>query len=137
MRSIARYILCFVIVIIVIFSFSACCCGQGDSSANGNESVVKQYIVGRYELYSIEYENGLTVTGETLVNIEDAMGDMYLELYSDGTALLSLNGQVLDMEFSDTKIWQMGYENEKHSFSVTNGKATLEKWDNLYTFVKQ
>lgn len=65
------------------------------------------------------------------------MGDMYVELFSDGTARLSLLGQVHDMEFSDTKMWKENSTAFTYEFSAGDGKVVLKQAGDTYTFAKK
>ena len=135
MKNTMKTIICLIMVVGVIICFSAC--GTNEKTDATNAPVVKQYVTGRYELENIEYENGTISSGEVLKQAEDVMGDMYVELFNDGTAQLSLFGQIKDMEFSDDKMWQIDMSSVSYEFSVKNGKVTLEKDGDTYIFVKK
>lgn len=129
-----KTLVCLVLIISVLFSFTAC--GSEEAPAT-TEAAVKQYITGRYELEKIEYENGTVSSGDVLQSAEEAMGNMYVELFSDGTAQLALLGQIHDMEFSEDQMWQINYTNHTYDFSVGSGKVILKRDGDTYTFVKQ
>lgn len=135
MKKAVKTIITLLLVLGILFCFGAC--GSSDAPAATDAPAVKQYITGRYEIEKIEHDNGTTSSGETLQHFEDVMGEMYVELFSDGTAQLVLLGQIHDMEFSDDKMWQIDYANNSYDFSVSNGRVTLEKDGDRYTFVKQ
>lgn len=134
MKNTARKLLCAALALGILFCF--CACGNGKEKAEEEAPVIKKNATGRYELTKIEWEDGTIASGEALQDSEDAMGDMYVKLYSDGTATLSLFGQVMDMEFSEDEMWQTDYENNSYDFSVRNGKVILKDGDDTYTFVK-
>lgn len=129
-----KSIVCLILILSVLFCFAAC---ESDAAPATTEAPIKQYITGRYELEKIEYANGTVSTGEVLQSSEEIMGNMYVELFSDGTAQLALLGQIHDMEFSEDQMWQIGYTNHTYDFSVSNGKVILKRDGDTYTFVKQ
>lgn len=129
-----KTLVCLVLILSVLFSFTAC---DSEASPATTDAAVKQYVTGRYELEKIEYANGTVSTGDVLQSAEDVMGNMYVELFSDGTAQLALLGQIHDMEFSEDQMWQIGYTNHTYDFSVSNGKVILKRDGDTYTFVKQ
>ena len=135
MNKIIKITLCTVMVISCLLGFSAC--GKKEDATSETESVVKQYMVGRYELQSVEWASGTTASGSTLQQSEDAMGDMYVELFSDGTAQLSLYGQTRDMEFTDDEMHQIDSKLNTYEFSVGGGKVILKQSGDKYTFVKE
>jgi hypothetical protein len=135
MKKTIKFVLCIVSLLSVLFCFGAC--DSGDAKPTERVPVVKEYMIGRYELQSIEWSNGTVATDKTLQEAEDAMGDMYVELFRDSTAQLSLYGQINDMEFSEDQMWQIDFEDNSYEFSVKNGKVTLEKAGDTYIFVKE
>ena len=134
MKKTLRMILCVVLVLGVFFSFSAC--GGSDDSGSEDSPVIKQSATGRYELVKIEWSSGPVAEDEILEELEEATGDMYVELFSDGTAQLALHGQIQDMEYSEDEMWQENFELHSYEFSVRNGKVILQKDGDKYTFVK-
>ena len=135
MKNAVKTLLCFVLILGTLLCLSAC--GGSEEASSTEKAPVKQYITGRYELEKIQWANGTVATGETLQESEAAMGDMYVELFSDSTAQLSLLGQIKDMEFSEDKMWQINYTNDTYDFSVSNGRVTLVSNGDTYTFVKK
>ena len=132
MKKSFRTILCLLLVLGSLLCL--CACGSGDAPAD--DSSVKQYATGRYEIQSIQWDDGTEASGELLENSLEMMGDTYLELYSDNTALLCLLGQRADMEFSESQIWRAGNNALTYEFSVKDGKATLYAEGTTYIFVK-
>ena len=135
MNKVLKIALCLSMILICFLCF--CACEKDENSSSKTGSVVKQYITGRYECQAIEWENGTVASGESLQYSESVMGDMYLELFSDGTAQLSLWGQIHDMEFTDTEIHEIGSDYNTYEFSVGSGRATLKDDRATYIFVKK
>lgn len=135
MRSTMKTVLCLVLVLVTLFCMSAC--STGDAPNHQNTEPLKEYITGRYELEKIQWADGTVATGNTLQDAENAMGDMYVELFSDRTAQLALFGQILDMEFSDDKMWQINYSSNTYDFSVGSGRVVLKQAGDTFTFVKK
>ena len=136
MKKFLKLALCITLALTCLFSLSACG-GNEDEPSSEEKSTIKQNAVGRYELQSIEWANGTEASGATLQYSEDTMGDMYVELFSDGTAQLSLLGQIHDMEFTDNKMYQEDNKLIEYDFSVGNGKVTLKQSGDTYIFVKK
>ena len=137
-----KILICLLLVLGTLFCLSAC--DSGSSSTIQENKPVKEYIVGRYELETIKWANGTIASGEILQSSEDAMGDMYVELFSDHTAQLCLYGSLKDMEYTDTEMKEINtvFENydidyNTYEFSVSGGKVTLKKDGDTYIFVKQ
>lgn len=135
MNKILKIALCVVMALTCLLCL--CACGGEKEPAVGVESTIKLNVTGKYELESIEWANGTVALGSTLQQSEDAMGDMYVELFSDGTAQLSLYGQIHDMEFSDDKMYQTDSKLNTYDFSVSNGKVTLKNSGDTFIFVKK
>lgn len=135
MNKILKTALCLAMALTCLLCL--CACGGEKEQVVGVESTIKLNITGRYELESIEWANGTIASGITLQQSEDTMGDMYLELFSDGTAQLSLLGQLHDMEFSNDKMYQTDSKLNTYDFSVSNGKVTLKNSGDTYIFVKK
>jgi len=134
MKNTAKKLLCAALVLVSIFCF--CACDNGKESADSEAPVIKENAAGRYELCKIEWEDGVVAEGEVLKDSEAAMGDMYVTLYKDGTAILSLMGQVMDMEFSKDTMWRADNKNFSYDYSVSNGKVVLKGDGDTYTFAK-
>lgn len=144
MKNVLYMILCFVLFFCIALGVSACnskmeaMAKKEPEAVTSEETVaVKLYITGRYELETVRWKDGTTASGEVLQEAEDTMGNMYVELFSDGTAQLSLYGQIRDMEFSEDKIWEIGQADKAYEFSVSNGKATLKDAGDTYIFSKE
>lgn len=135
MKKSMKTMICFALIVGVFFCFAAC--GSKEETPATNNPVIQQYLTGRYELEKIEYASGTTSSGDVLQQAEETMGDMYVELFSDGTAQLSLLGQIHGMEFSEDKMWQIGSALNTYAFSVSNGRVTLERDGDTYIFVKK
>ena len=135
MKFTKKFFICLILVLGTLFCLSAC--GSNESSTIPETNAVKLYITGRYELEEIQWASGITASGETLQSSEDAMGDMYVELFSDYTAQLSLYGQIMDMEYSDNEMKQVNSTFNTYEFSVNSGRVTLKKDGDTFIFVKK
>ena len=135
MKKAIKAMLCAVLALGVFLCLSAC--GTDSEPTAATEPGIKQNATGRYELEKIQYADGTVASDATLQQAEEAMGDMYVELFGDGSAQLSLLGQVNDMEFSQNKLWQPGSPFHSYTFSVGNGKVTLERDGDTYIFRKK
>lgn len=114
-----------------------CACGNDSSSAPVADTPVKQSATGRFEIDAIEWDDGTKLSGDLLQEQIDIMGETFLELYDDNTALLCLYGQRTDMEYSDSKLWNSGNDLFTYEFSVKNGTATLVQDGTTFIFVKK
>lgn len=137
MKKLFKSAFCILLALTLVLSLIACGGTDTDSSASDTSTVIKQNAVGRYELEKIEWTTGTVASGDILASTESAMGDMYLELFSDGTANLSLYGQMHDMKFTKTEMHEPDNKHNTYEFSVSDGKAVLKNADAVYTFVKQ
>lgn len=135
MNKTLKTVLCLVLVLGSLLCLSAC--GGETSSAPTEPTPVKLHLTGRYEIESIEWASGTVSSGEILEEALDAMGDMYVELYSDGTAQLCMYGSISDMEFNETEIWNMDADYIKYEISINDGKLTLKDGEDIFNFVKQ
>ena len=124
--------LCLILMLASIF----CLCACGSESAPA-ETPIKQTALGRFDLQTIIWEDGTNVTGEPLEEVLDMMGETFVELNSDSTALLCLYGQRSEMLFSDPQLWKDGTDLMTYTFSVKDGKATLKRDNTTFVFVKQ
>ena len=67
----------------------------------------------------------IDIEGMKLLMGEDM--EMYLELNSDGTAVLNMDGEITDMQWADGKIWPKDDTDDKVGFTVKDGVLTLEQ----------
>ena len=145
MKNTMKTLVCLLLVLGTLFCLTACGGSSGGSSIGGNKTStptqttapVKQTVIGRYELEKVQWANGTTASGEVLQSSETLMGDMYVELFSDRTAQLSLYGTIRDMEYTDTEMKWVDSPLDKYEFSVGNGKVILKKDGDTFTFVKK
>ena len=138
MKRIIKTAVLIIAALTFVFCLSACG-GETDTEASSADTsdAIRQNAVGRYELQKIEWASGTVASGDIIAGTESAMGDMYLELFSDGTATLSLYGQMHDMEFTKTEMHEPDNKHNTYEFSLSDGKAVLKNADAVYTFVKQ
>lgn len=112
--------LCLVLVLGLVMSLAAC--GGVDVS-------------GKYNLVSMESE-GETVTMEDLQAVLGTEIEMYLELKPDGTGVMNMMGETVDMEYADGMIWAVGEEDGKVAFTVEDGKLTMTQDGETLIFQK-
>ena len=135
MKTYCKTILC---LLLTLCCFLTAC---GGKTATATEPALPRSATGRYEIQSIAWEDGTTTSGQALQEQLAMMGETFLELYDDGTALLCLYGQRADMEYDATSMQRAGTSLVNYEFSVKDGKATLK--DTLasqsptFTFVKK
>lgn len=77
---------------------------------------------GRYVLKEMSY-SGITIDAED-AGIE--LDDCYIELSSNGTAVMCMNGTEVNMQWEDGQIWAKGQEDSKASFEIEDGELTIE-----------
>lgn len=120
------------LVLALILAMSMAACGGETASTPVKETGLAQSATGRYEIEKITWEDGTEATGDLLT----VVGDCYIELYSDNTALLCLYGVRMEMEFDDNSMWRVGSSFSDYDFSVKDGRATLVDADTTFIFVK-
>ena len=135
MKKCLRVVVCLVLALGIFMCLGGC--GSDTEPKTGNTPSIKENAVGRYELKKVQWANGTAVSGDALKTVEDQMGDMYVELFRDGTATLALYGQVQDMEFSEDKMWQENFSLVTYDFSVSDGKVILNRNGDEYIFEKK
>ena len=80
--------------------------------------------LGKYTLVGAQMDE-MTLSAEML---GEAAKDCYLELTSGSTAKFSLNGEVLDMEYADGKIWPAAEGKDAAvGFKVDGNKLYMEQ----------
>ena len=126
-----KKIIALVLALVLAMSMAACG-GETATTPVKEESGLPQSSTGRYEIEKITWEDGTEATGDLLT----VVGDCYIELYSDNTALLCLYGVRMDMEFDSNSMWRVGSSFSDYDFSVKDGRATLVDADTTYIFVK-
>ena len=124
--------LCLILMLASIF----CLCACGSESAPA-ETPIKQTALGRFDLQTIIWEDGTKVTGDLLEEELAIMGETFVELNSDNTALLCLYGVRWDMEYSEDRIWKDGNDLYSYEFSVKDGKVTVVQDNVTFIFVKK
>lgn len=127
--------LCLIFVLGSLLCLSAC--GSKTETPSAGDTAVKQYVTGRYEIQSITWEDGTSISGALLEEQIASMGDTFVELYDDSTATLCLYGTRWDMEYSENRIWKDGNDLYSYEFFVKDGKATLDQDGTTFVFVKK
>ena len=131
MRKCIKVGLCLILVLGSIFCLCAC----------GSESVadtpIKQTALGRFDIQTIIWEDGTQLSGDLLEEQIDIMGDTFVELYDDNTALLCIYGLRTDMEYTEGKMWRPDNGLYTYEFSVKDGKVSLEQDGTTFVFAKK
>ena len=135
MKTYFKIALC---LLLIVSCFLTAC---GGKTTAATEPTLPRSATGRYEIQSITWEDGTTTSGEALQEQLAMMGETFLEIHEDGTALLCLYGQRADMEYDATTMWRTGSSLVNYDFSVKDGKAvlkdTLASQSPTFTFVKK
>jgi len=121
------------LILALVLSLSLVACGGESGTVSDDSPSLSQSATGRYEIEKIAWDDGTEATGDILT----AMGECYIEIYSDNTALLCLYGQMAEMEFSEDQIWRADNSAFIYGFSVKDGKATLVDDGTTFVFVKK
>lgn len=135
MKKSFKAVLCLMLVLGSLLCL--CSCGSKNESTSTEPAPVKQYATGRYEIESVTWEDGTKSSGDQLQEQMEIMGETFVELYSDNTALLCLYGSRMDMEYSENQMWNADSGFMKCEFSVKNGRVTLVYEGTTYIFVKK
>ena len=112
MKKSVKMILCLALVLASLFCLVAC----GGSKDN---------IVGSYEFYSMKME-GETIKAKDLEDFGLESDDITLKIKKNGTAILEMAGETIDMEWEDGEIWPEGEEDEAVEYKFKGGKLTFE-----------
>lgn len=79
-------------------------------------------VAGRYLLKEVSY-GGISMDAEDAGMDPD---DCYIEMKSDGTAVMCMDGEEVDMQWKDGEIWAEGEEDDKADFEIEDGELTIE-----------
>lgn len=88
-------------------------------------------VAGRYDLTSI-------TTGEETVLVRDIPNapPMYLHLNSDGTGIMLLSDEAVQMHWDDSFIWAEGAEDEKIVYILEDQTLTMSQNGQKMVFTK-
>ena len=114
MKRLVLSVLCAALMIRILFAFAGCSVSE------------------RYVLKSLSYE-GLTVEAEKNVDGEE----FYVDLRNDGTAVLRLEGDAIDMKWDESHIWAAGEEDAKAELTIDGNQLTIKIEETLMTFEKK
>lgn len=137
MKKYLRGILCLVLALCMAMCFVAC----DDSDEDEDD------VVGTYYFYEME-QDGETITAADLeeqlesyaeyMEEEISMSDFfYMELKKNGTGVLCMMGEEMEMEWDEDFIWPEGEEDEKVEYTFKNGKFTMEQDDTKIVLKKK
>lgn len=112
MNKTVKGILCVTVIAVMLLSLAAC---------NGG-------IAGHYELASAQI-NGMQQEFPT-------GSGFYIELNEDGTGVLNIAGEAMEMRWEDDQIWPVTDPDDKVTFTVKGDTLTLDLFGNTATFKK-
>lgn len=114
MKKIISRVLCIAMILSLLLTFAAC----GAS--------------GTYSLEKVSY-GGVSLDAEA-AGFED--GKFYIELSSNGTAVMCFNGEKEDMEWEDGQIWAVDEPDGKVPFELDDDELIIEIEGVEMVFVK-
>ena len=128
MKKFMRGMICLMLALCMVMCFAACEKDEDDKKSSKS-------VAGTYQFYEMT-QDGETITMADLEEQLDAAGmageiDMdefcYLELDKDGTGILVLMGEEMEMEYDDEYIWPVDEADEKVEYTFKSGKLTMEQ----------
>ena len=122
MKKTLKRILCLTLVLSMVLCFAAC----------GKE---EEDVTGRYDLVSMYGEDG-GVAMEDMVALLGEDFEMYIELKDDGTAVMNIYGETMDLEWQDGQIWPAEEPDSKAPFTVEGTALTIEEESLTLVFEK-
>ena len=142
MKKFLRSILCLVLALCMVMCFAAC----SDNDRDDDDEEEEDSIVGTYQFYEMT-QDGETISRADLEEELEAYAEYmeeeidmdefcYLKLKKDGTGMLCMMGEEMDMEYDDDYIWPVGEEDDKVEYTFRKGKITMEQDDSELIFKK-
>ena len=133
-----KKLLCLVLSLMLVLPLAACGgAGLGGDLGGGNGAPVSN--LGKYHIVKLE------MGGEVLdragiaenlgVDLAQLDSVLYLEITAEGKATLAMGGVNL-MSYDATDIWPDDFPDEKASFTLGNGTATINPGEYIMTFQK-
>ena len=83
-------------------------------------------IAGRYDLVTME-AGGQSMDIAALKALTGQEMDMYLELNSDGTGVMKMDGETTEMVYDDSQIWPASDPDDKVAYTVDGDTLTIEQ----------
>ena len=133
-----KKLLCIVLALMLVLSLAACG-GAGLGGNLGGNGGAPVSNLGKYHIVKLE------MGGEVLdragiaenLGVELAQLDsvLYLEITAEGKATLAM-GEANAMSYDATDIWPDEFPDEKASFTLGNGTATINPGEYIMTFQK-
>ena len=109
MKNIVKASLCLCLVVCLMVSLVAC----------GG-------IAGRYNLMTMT--NGTdTMDAETVKSITGFDGELYIELFDNGTAVMSMFGTTTDLEYDDNYLWPASDKEDTMPYRIEGSSLILEQ----------
>lgn len=115
-----KKLLSLLLALAMVFTLAAC--GNKESKTDDKKEAEEDGISGKYLLTSVE-EDGEEMSKE---DMEEEYGDdSYIEIDEDGTAVMKIDGDKMDMEWEDDEIWNADDEDEKFELDINEKKGTV------------
>ena len=133
-----KKLLCLVLSLMLTLSLAACGgAGLGGDLGGGNGAPVSN--LGKYHIVKLEMDGEVLdragIAENLGVDLAQLDSVLYLEITAEGKATLAMGGVNL-MSYDATDIWPDDFPDEKASFTLGNGTATINPGEYIMTFQK-
>lgn len=133
-----KKLLCIVLALMLTLSLAACG-GAGLGSDLGGGSGAPVSNLGKYHIVKLEMDGEILDRAAIAENIGVDLAELdsvlYLEITAEGKATLAMGGTNA-MSYDATDIWPDEFPDEKASFTLGNGTATINPGEYIMTFQK-
>lgn len=133
-----KKLLCIVLALMLALSLAACGGAGlgGDLGGNGGAPVSN---LGKYHIVKLEMDGEVLdragIAENLGVDLAQLDSVLYLEITAEGKATLAM-GEANAMSYDATDIWPDEFPDEKASFTLGNGTATINPGEYIMTFQK-
>ena len=133
-----KKLLCIVLALMLVLSLAACG-GAGLGSDLGGNGGAPVSNLGKYHIVKLEMDGEVLdragIAENLGVDLAQLDSVLYLEITAEGKATLAMGGVNL-MSYDATDIWPDDFPDEKASFTLGNGTATINPGEYIMTFQK-